>query len=136
MLLLFSVLPWLRRSVEPAEWVCVVGKCVAKEGPTLGGTWKEQNEADLFRGSTGILSYAVFNDWRGGAESLDIRLLVHQVLVGEPYIPRVPGCPRERLQVTFILPSTGHSVLSQGHQAQRSPGEGFLVQTRSPYTIE
>lgn len=90
----------------------------------------------LLRGSTGVLSYAVFNGWRRGAESLDIRLLVHQVLVADTYIPRVPGCPRERLQVTFILPSTGHGVLNQGHRTQHSPGKGFLVQTRSPYTIE
>lgn len=90
----------------------------------------------LFRGSNGILNYAVFNGWRGEAGSLDIRLLVHQVLVGDTYIPKVPGGPRERLQVTFILPSTGHSVLSQGHQAQYSPGKGFLVQTHFPYTVE
>lgn len=67
--------------MEPAERVRVMGKCVAVEGPTLGGTWKEQNGADLFRGS-----YAVFNGWRGGAGSLDIRLLIHQVLVVELYI--------------------------------------------------
>lgn len=109
---------------------------MAIEGPTLGSTGKEQNEADFIQRSTGILSYAVFNGWRRGAGSLDIRLLVHQVLVGDTHVPRVPGCPRERLQATFILPSTGHSVLSQGHQTQDSPGKGFLVQTRSPYAIE